>query len=756
MRTNVRVWTMLLAGLMLPVLASAQPMIDRVPGDALVYVGWRGADDMGADYEGSHLQGVVELTGLMKALPQLTDALRSFAEDEVGEEEAELVNAGAMMWEKAWSGGAAMYILPPAVAQNPDEPGPPPVPRMVILWDGAANDAALRDALASIVGLINDQQMMPAYMGDIGDALFMSIGYDPGEELPANGLATLPNYQAAAKQVQPDAALTVYVNAQQFLKIVDQTVEEQRKMAEEWGEQPDAMVQMWPTLRDVSGLGGVNHLLLTAGIKDKSWQTQVFLDAPAPRKGVLTLIDNDPIEDVQLLHIPKTATYVQAMTLDPAKAMDVAREIMGAMDQSLIEELDKAMAQAKEEIGLDLEADLIDTLGPYWSVYIDPMVSGNGLTSLVMVNELRDADRLNQSLTKLVQLANDMAANEFEEQPVGVKLHTIEVDGKPITYLGVPFIAPCWMVHEGKLYVALFPQALEMALAHSGKAEDSILANEAFGATMKRLGEMPRAGLSFSNLPETAAEGYGMNLLLVQAFAGMAEMVNQEPSAMRLPPIGKLMPFLEPAGAVAWVDDLGLHMKSVEPFPASGILGAGKGAGSTLMVSGPLAIGIMLPALGSAREAAHEAQLMSQARQLSMAAVAYGIDHNNQMPDDIASIQEYGATLEVLISPRSQRAQPAPANFGEWDAARQQRFLRENSSFILVPTGGLDQIGNAADTVLIFQRPDDMPGADGLIVGYADGSVQMEYDLERLEQTLAEQTGKTIGQLIERQETFGE
>lgn len=743
----------MLAVLMLPVLANAQPMIDRVPGDAMVYVGWRGADDMGEDYEGSHLQGVVELTGLMEALPQLTDALRTFAEEEAGQDEAELVNAGAMMWEKAWTGGAAMYILPPLPA-NPDEPGPPPVPRMVILWNGAANDAELREALATLVGMVNDQGMVEAYLGAMGDALFMAIGVDPGDELPANGLATMDAYQTAAKQVQPNAALTVYVNAQEFLKIVDDMVAEQNKQAEQWGEEPDEMAQMWPILRDVSGLGGVNRLMLTAGIKDKSWQTQMFLDAPAPRKGVLTLIDNDPIEDTRLLHVPKTATYLQAMTLDPAKAMDVAREIMGAMDESYTEDFNQMLAEAKEEIGLDLEADLIDTLGPYWTVYIDPMVSGNGLTSLVMVNELRDADRLDQSLGKLANLFNDMAADEFDNESVGVKMHTIEIDGKPITYLGVPFVAPCWMVHEGKLYVALYPQALEMALTQSGQAQDSILANDAFEATMARLGAMPKSGLSFNNLPETAAEGYGMNLMIVQAFAGFAEMVNAEPSAMRLPPIGKLMPFIEPAGAVAWVDDLGLHMKSIEPFPASGLLGAGKGAGTTLMVSGPLAVGIMLPALGASREAAREAQMMSQGRQLSVAAISYAVDNKNQMPEDIALLEEYGATMDVLISPRSQRAQPQPFNFGEWEEDRQQRFIRENSSYVLVPGGNLDNAD--PDTVLLFQRPDDMPGADGLIVGLGDGSVYMEYDLGWLEQQLKAQTGKTMDELVQRQETFGE
>lgn len=755
MTMEIRYWIMMLAALMLPTLTSAQPMIDRVPDDAMVYVGWRGADDMGEDYEGSHLQGVVELTGLMDALPQITDALNAFADEEMNEEEADLVNAGAMMWEKAWSGGAAMYILPPLPA-DPDQPGPPPIPRIAVLWNGAANDGELREALAMIVGFVNEMGMAEAFFGDIGDTLFMSVGFDPGEDAPANGLSANADYQTAAGQVQPDAALTVYVNVQQLLKIVDDLTKQQRQMAEEWGEEPDEMVQMWPTLRDVSGLGGVNRAMITAGIKDKSWQTQMFLEAPAPRKGVLTLIDNDPIEDARLHHIPKTTTYLQALTMDPAKAMDVAYEIMSALDESLVEEFDEMLAEAEEEVGIDFEAQLIDVLGPYWTIYIDPMVSGNSLTSLVLVNELRDADELEKTLNKLTEMFNEVASDELDldNEPVSVKMHRIEMDGETVTYLGIPFIAPCWMVHDDKLYIALFPQALEMALAHSGKAEDSILANPTFQSTMARLGDVPRTGLSFSDLPASVAEGYGMNLLLVQAIAGLAEMVNEEPSAMRLPPVGKLMPFIEPAGAAMWVDDLGLHITSLEPFPASGLLGPGKGMGGTLMVSGPLAVGIMLPALGSAREAAREAEQLSQVREITLAAQIYAADNKDQLPEDIAQLEDYGATWDNLISPSSLRAQDRPFNHGEWDRARQQRFIRENSSYVLVPLGNLGRLDRPSETVLVFQRPDDNPASDGLVVGWADGHVTMEYDQEWIQQLLEDQAGKTMDELIQRQENF--
>src|SRR4051812_31119506 len=48
--------------------AGAQPLADRVPDDALVYVGWRGAADPGSAYQGSRLKGFLDVS----QVPQLT------------------------------------------------------------------------------------------------------------------------------------------------------------------------------------------------------------------------------------------------------------------------------------------------------------------------------------------------------------------------------------------------------------------------------------------------------------------------------------------------------------------------------------------------------------------------------------------------------------------------------------------------------------------------------------------------------------
>src|SRR5439155_3422358 len=61
--------------LVFPTISLAQVRADRVPADALVYLSWRGIDDLGPGYDGSHLKAVLDASEVGKliheAIPQL-------------------------------------------------------------------------------------------------------------------------------------------------------------------------------------------------------------------------------------------------------------------------------------------------------------------------------------------------------------------------------------------------------------------------------------------------------------------------------------------------------------------------------------------------------------------------------------------------------------------------------------------------------------------------------------------------------------
>ena len=555
----------------------------------------------------------------------------------------------------------------------------------------------------------------------------------------------------------------VYVDAKEWITQIDAFTEMMRASAADRDQPAPEFAALWPTVRDATGLAGVDSLAMSAGFKDKNWHTQMFLGAPAPRRGLLSLMNNEALKPTSLMHIPKTATYVQVFSMQPSRVLDVTMDVAGAIDQDIVTSIKEGLKEASQEVGFDLEMKLIRGMGPAWTVYIDPMIAGNGFASIVLVNNLQDADAVNQALIKLSNKANREFAEEDED--VKVRFITKEYSGVAVTHLGIPFIAPAWAVHDGKLFVSLYPQALEMAVEQSGKRDDSILANRAFQSAMARFVDKPGAkdnafeslkpvtGFSFADLPETAAEGYGMNMMIMQLLTGASEMFTGEPSSMRLPPVGKLMPFLDVSGGVTRVDTDGLHIQLVEPFPGATLFSASKGLTTGAGLTAPLSVAILLPALGEARNEARAMQTLSQARQLAIANVAYATDNNGVYADDLAKLEDYLGDPELVISAQSDRAQPVPANFGDLPDDKRARYLRKNSSFVLIPLGNMDAVLNQSDTVMLFERPDDTDRFE-LTAAMADGSA-FAIPQDELAKLLLKQTGKTIQQLIQNQVNAG-
>ncbi len=744
---------LLCVALLLALPTAAQTLIEKVPASAALYVGWRGSTDMGPGYEGSNLQGMLNEIGLLDAVPELVDLIDDLGQKgRIGEDEAQMLDMVSTLMASAWAEGGAMYMLPP-------DPQGPPIPRLCVLWNKGEQQAQLRDALNNVVGMLKEQ--LPTFTGELDGTMFLSIGFNPADAKVAS-LSDSPRFKTAAKQVQGDAALMLYLDAKEWIAQIDSFTTQMREQAAQQQRPLPPFVQLWPTIREATGLSGVDSLAMTAGIQDKNWHTQLFVGAPTPRRGILSLMDNEPIKPASLMHIPKTSTYVQAFSMQPSRVLDVTMDVAGAVDPKIVKSMQDALKDASEEVGFDLEMKLIRGMGPTWTLYVDPMIAGNGFASIVLVNELQDPNSVAQAMAQLSSKANVALA---EEDEVKVRFITEEVGGAAVTHLGIPFIAPAWTVHKGKLYVSLFPQALEMAIEQSGKPEDSILANEAFQTAMARFLDQPAPGkafeslkpvigLSFADLPETAAEGYGMTMMIMQMITGGSEMLTGEPSSMRMPPVGKLLPYLEVSGGVTRVDANGLHFHSIEPFPGATILSASKGMTAGAGLTAPMTVAVLLPALGSARDEARTMQTQVQARQISMANFAYAADHKGIYADDLAKLQAYIDGPELFISSRSTRDKTLPANFDELPEAQQAKAIRQSSSYVLIPLGNQDQVQNPSDTIMLFERPDETD-ADELAVTRADGSSTM-MPKEELAQTLQKQTGQSVQQLIDRQENLGQ
>ena len=739
--------------------AVAQPVIEAVPEDAAVYIGWRGADDMGPSYEGSNMQGVMEQTGLYHAFPELFSAIRGLVASEGNDPEAlAVMDDLGVLWSAVWDNGGALYMLPP------DDEGAP-IPRMALLFGKGENDREVRQALSSLAEMINEADQVPAFVGERQEAFYLSFVFDAGQAV-GRSLAQDQRFTQALGQVQSDAALIAYVDLHEWIFQIDLVAQRMSEANQQQGlEAAENPAELWPALRDTLGLDQARSLVLSAGIgEDGNWHTRLFLHAPAPRDGLTSILDRQPITAEHLLHIPVTATHARAQSLDAARVMDLAREVLAIVEPEMVEALDQGLAEIEAEIGVDVEGDLVRGLGPVWSLYVDPMIAGNGFGSVVMVNDLRDAEAVEAALIRLTEVANAVLMDEQgADEQINIRMLTRVIDGERITHLGIPFISPCWMVHDGKLYLSLYTQGLEMALEQSGEAEDSILANEAFQQTMARflaepVGEgqafdslVPTAGLSFSNLPETVADGYGMTLMLMQMFTGASEMFSGRASSALMPPVGRILPFIRPAGAITWFDEQGLHMHGIQPFPGSSMFSATGGLGGPGVGIAALTVSVTLPALGAARRTARRMQSATQIRGFIQANHMFAQVADGRFTQDIALLYSGDfVTREYFFSPEV--GDLTPAGFDRWDVDDAEQFMRENSSYILVPLAGPGQVDEPSETIMVFEHPAHFD-EDGLTLGFVDGSTRY-LDRDEALLLIQEQTGMTVTQLIMRQQNF--
>ena len=106
----MRLALMLVLVLLLPQCLSAAPLADRVPADAIVYVGWQGSRAAGPAYEASRMKQVVDVSDIGQ--------MRRFVERlaaRIGRDEAAVAEAAAVLTPVAdvlWASPTAIYVGP--------------------------------------------------------------------------------------------------------------------------------------------------------------------------------------------------------------------------------------------------------------------------------------------------------------------------------------------------------------------------------------------------------------------------------------------------------------------------------------------------------------------------------------------------------------------------------------------------------------------------------------------------------------------
>lgn len=728
-----------LAVLLLMVTAAqawAQPLTDRVPADAVVYIGWRGADDAEMGYAGSNLQALGESADLPGALAQ---ALETIQRANGGEPMVGLVvnlvrSIGAASWQKP----TAAYLQPTLGSDLPV--------RFTVLWqaEGEQGDE-LMASLQELVGQAPPDA--PLSIGQAEGLVSLTIGTPtpaPGDapegapgDAPAATLAESARFTRSLAQVDSEGVLVIYVDAQGLLSMIDRAIEMEAGPRE---------VEQWTKVRDALGLKGLNAAAWSGGFDGKDWRNELFIDAPAPRTGLLSLLDGEPISDEVLSAVPMEATWLAAVRLDLGVLLDQARRVIREIDPNAAQQFEDALLQGNQMTGIDIEADLLRALGSAWVLYTDPGAIGSGMMGVCLVNPLNDAEAAERSLMSLQAIANALMGQAGAQAGMRIRFHTSDDNGMTLNTLGVPFVGPTWSVYEGKLYVGLYPQTVMMAGDRARAGGPSILDNEKFQAMMARLNGGEASSIVYTDLTVTAEDAYQNIVMMAQVGSGLLAMFGGDSVPTLVPSFARIQPLLSPTGQIAWSDDAGYHSRAISPFPGAVLLGPQGSMNS--MSTAPILVGTLLPALGASRRAARQMKSTTQCRGIVQSQVMFGSDNDDRMSNDIAELYEQNYfDIQYLISPSAPVA--IPRDIREWPMEDQKQWVRQNASYILIPDRMVDI---NTEIFCVFERPDHSDGG-GIPVGRNDGSASFE-QMWNAREMIEAQTGMTLEQLVHRQQNY--
>ncbi|MCC7145227.1 MAG: hypothetical protein IT443_02140 [Phycisphaeraceae bacterium] len=739
----MRKWLILAAAMLWSAAAYGQPLAEYLPADATVYVGWRGSEALGGEYDKSHLKAMAELTQIKQVLGTVWPKLMEKAR----QEDPSMPDAGPTFELLSEIIKYPMAIYVGTLEQ--DTQGKSDVRAASLIKVGRDAPSLLAKInqfsdrlVASGHPVKSELELIGTdYLG-AGDAQTMArikalLGQPttaPAASQPVGPLAKDERFKQAMGRAAENSALVVYVDLQEVVDQVDKQIQRTG---------PDLS---WVSARDAMGLYGLDQLVYSCGFLGPDIVSNVYVSNRGQRQGLLKLLEPGKVDPTLLKLVPKSSVLAMCGQLDLAETYGQIRQMAGTANAFALGQFDQALGTWEQSLGLRLQGDLLWPLGPGWALYVDPESGGDDILGMVVINKLRDPAKAQSSLERLAAWANQLLRQQMQDPNVNIQLTKTTYQGVTINYLAVPAVAPAWAVVDGNLYLGLYPQTVAAGIARAKAGGPSILENEQFLALRQRLGVPADSSFSFVDIPRTAPGSYGMVLFLTRLFQGVGDMMGVPTPPLTVPTLADIRPHLEPVGAFGWADEKGIHYTTLNAFPGDAILSPQQNLG---LSSQMMMVGILLPSLGQARQNAQAMESSTKVRQLGMALLTYASNHQGRFPPDLAAVVIDTRMLPFgsLFVTRDRGRVRVPPDFGSWERPRQAAWLAANSSYLYL--GGMIKgipPGSESRTIVAIEKP-HMVNNGTVAAAFADGHAQ-RLPLQQARQLIQQQTGMTLEQLL--------
>jgi hypothetical protein len=263
------------------------------------------------------------------------------------------------------------------------------------------------------------------------------------------------------------------------------------------------------------GLDGVKRIVGRFGFQGRALLSDARIEAPAPRKGFLTLLDQPAFRKDHLSLIPSAATSFCISSFDPDGSFVKLKDMAGVWVPEIGDEIAAGEQLIQTATGLRLREDLLRHLGPTWSVVSFPTSDTANENrpewdplGCALVTDLSDADKFGKILDGIASGADkllrdleaDNAGEDEDRQDAGARM--VALERLPAPDRGYRLTSPAGLVYwidEKVKPVILLGKSSVVIAANLDQAHKVVAAEAEPGARWKPTAELVEA---FGCLPE--------------------------------------------------------------------------------------------------------------------------------------------------------------------------------------------------------------------------------------------------------------
>ena len=392
------------------------------------------------------------------------------------------------------------------------EDGPVPVPGIVMSLDAGSEARALEQFFEQLVAQITadphvvrttktiaghevtvlsglDDVFFELHFTFLGDRLLVGLGpylferclhNVSGTNGTGGTLASAPSFRRARAKAGAEPLIEAWFNVDAFTSRIRGLV-------------PEEILAECRTL----GLADLDAIYYASAVKDGDSFDTFYIDAPAPRRGLLALADGKGLSREALSVVPETAAFFTASSWDFAGTWDVVwASLENLLPAVHVEELRSELRGAEQELGFPIRDGLLAALGDELVLYAE--LPQHGLIPNVVASlGVRDRAAFEGILQRLLGMCG---ADVSELQYQGHAIRVIHVEGAPF--------APALSISDSRALVSLSVPGLKAALTRDPAR--GIAASPAFRATFAGMDWEKASSIDWFDTPRVVAFGYNL------------------------------------------------------------------------------------------------------------------------------------------------------------------------------------------------------------------------------------------------------